>query len=158
MKLYKLFILLIWLAIVSLIAIPTLALSKLHRSDPPADAILNHSPAEVFVWFSEPLSTGSNLIILDDQFQRVDKGQTFIDASDATLMRVQVNYLWPGRYTVSWKANPVSGRNANGSYAFSIDNEPISFSTLAIIGVSGLVAGLLIIAIWRLRRHRLAAI
>jgi methionine-rich copper-binding protein CopC len=157
MKFYKPFILLMWLAIIGLFAIPAVALSKLHRSDPSPDAVLNQSPSEVFVWFSEPLSTGSNLTILDDQFQRVDKGQTFIDASDATLMRAQVNYLWPGRYTVSWKANPVSGRTASGSYAFSIDNPQFSVFVPLIIGISGLITGLLIISLWRLRRRRLSA-
>jgi len=67
------------------------------ESDPAAGAVLDHAPVEIFAWFSQPLSTGSRLSVFDDQFQPVDKGQTFIDASDATLMRTQVQHLEPGR-------------------------------------------------------------
>jgi copper resistance protein C len=153
MKKYKLFILLLLFGIVGLSLIPIHALSKLHRTDPAPDAVLNQPPSEVFVWFSEPLSTGSNLTILDDQFQRVDKGQTFIDASDATLMRAQVNYLLPGRYTVSWKANPVSGRNVSGSYAFSIESPPLPLLPLALT-VGGIILITVVVLVWRSNRRR----
>ncbi|MEP7289575.1 MAG: copper resistance CopC family protein [Chloroflexota bacterium] len=101
-----------------------LAQSILRRSDPALDAVLDRPPSEVFVWFTEPLSTGSRLNVFDDQFQDVDKGQTFIDASDATLMRAQIRDLSPGRYTVNWKANTVDGREITGSYNFKVRSTP----------------------------------
>src|SRR5262245_5681007 len=82
----------------------TLAHAELRRSDPEAGAVLDRSPMEVSAWFSSPLSTGSKIGVFDGQFQAVDKGETFIDASDATRMRAEVVSLSPGRYTVNWKA------------------------------------------------------
>src|SRR5688572_29347269 len=98
MKAYRLFLIgsALLLALISLASIRhTLAHADLRRSDPAAGAILDRPPMEVSVWFSAPLSTGSKLSVFDAQFQSVDKGETFIDASDATRMRVELVPLTP---------------------------------------------------------------
>jgi methionine-rich copper-binding protein CopC len=134
MKIMRLFLLLSTSVLAVFSVIPALAHAVLQRSDPSAGQVLGQSPSEVFAWFSEPLSTGSRLSIFDAQFQTVDKGQTFIDASDATLMRAQVKFLAPGRYTVNWKANSVDGHESSGSYDFVVQEAP-NYAPIIIGGV-----------------------
>src|SRR5260221_5780996 len=145
MKIYRTFLLMIATGLITLMAIPALAHADLLRSDPAAGAVLDHAPSEIFAWFSQPLSTGSRLSVFDAQFQPVDKGQTFIDASDATLMRTQVQHLQPGRYTVTWKANSVDGHESNGSYDFIVQDSPNY--TPAIIGAVALVIMLIVVIV-----------
>src|SRR5579859_8190884 len=84
--------------------VPAFAHAALVRADPAPDAILDRAPSAVYTWFSQPLSPGSHLSIFDAQFQTVDKGDTGIDDHDPTLMRVDIDDLAPGRYTVNWQA------------------------------------------------------
>jgi methionine-rich copper-binding protein CopC len=120
MKAYHLSAILTAIGLLLVTFTPVVANAVLRRSDPSSGAVLDRSPVEVFVWFSETLSTGSQLSVFDEQFQPVDKGKTFIDASDATLMRVQLAPLGPGRYTVRWKASAIDGHMSSGSYDFTV--------------------------------------
>jgi methionine-rich copper-binding protein CopC len=125
--------------------------SELVRADPAPGASLERAPSEIFAWFSQPLSTGSKLKVFDAQFQQVDKGQTFIDAGDATLMRAQVNPLAPGRYTVNWQANSVDGHLSSGSFDFTIRDTP-GISPLIIAGGTVLLIGVVLVVVFARRR------
>jgi copper resistance protein C len=120
----------------------TLAHAELRRSDPEADAVLDRAPMEVSAWFSSQLSTGSKIGVFDGQFQAVDKGETFIDASDATRMQTELVPLSPGRYTVNWKAVAIDGHVSSGSYDFTV-RESSALSPLVIVVAAG---GILIAA------------
>jgi len=134
----------------------TLAHASLVRSDPAPDAKLDQPPMEVSVWFSEPLSTGSNLTVFDTQFQSVDTGDTFIAASDATLMRVELKPLTPGRYTVNWKANSVDGHSTSGSYDFFVTEGPgIPILLQVALAVIIAVIALIFLVNWIANRLRL---
>jgi methionine-rich copper-binding protein CopC len=133
---------------------PLFAHAELKRSDPAAGSTLDHSPTDVFLWFSQPLSTGSKISVFDTQFQAVDKGTTFIDASDATLMRVQLNPLVPGRYTVNWKTIAVDGHPTSGSYDFIVQ-ESINLAMILVPVVVGVV--ILIVVLVLVARRRGAA-
>jgi methionine-rich copper-binding protein CopC len=141
-------ILAIGLSLFSIIT-PVLAHAALVHADPSPGAVLDRAPSVVFAWFSQPLSTGSHISIFDDQFQPVDKGQTFIDASDATLMRTELNPLAPGRYTVNWQAMSIDGHKSSGSYDFVV-REGSDISPVVIGGGIGVLAlGLLLIVLGR---------
>jgi methionine-rich copper-binding protein CopC len=127
--------------------------AMLRRSDPAADAVLDSSPSEAVAWFSQALSTGSHLSVFDAQFRPVDKGATFIDASDATLMRIQLNALSPGRYTVNWKANSVDGHESSGAYDFFVRESP-SASLNVIIGGVGLLIALMVMGFLLVKNRR----
>src|SRR5260221_1930187 len=148
MKTYRSLFLMIFVTMdigLLLFAVQTvIAHAALVRSDPPADGVLDSSPPEVFVWFSQALSTGSHLSVFDSRFQSVDKGSTFIDASDATLMRAQLNSLPPGRYTVNWKANSVDGHASSGAYDFFVRESP-SVSLDVIVGGVALLLALIVV-------------
>jgi methionine-rich copper-binding protein CopC len=136
---------------------PVLAHAALVRSDPPAGATVDRAPSEVFVWFSEQLSTGSKLTVFDSQFQAVDKGETFIDASDATLMRVQLAPLGPGRYTVNWKASAIDGHVSSGSFDFFVRDADLSPLVIAAVAAATLIALGIVFAISRSRARNRSA-
>jgi methionine-rich copper-binding protein CopC len=139
MKSYRFSLMLVAIGLLCVTQFPILAYAELRRSDPPSGAVLDHSPDEVFVWFSEPLSTGSKLSIFDEQFQPVDKGMTAIDASDATLMRKQLAPLGPGRYTVNWTASTVDGYVSSGSYDFTVREAAWLSTAMIVAGAGGLI-------------------
>jgi len=151
------FALILGCALLPLVAIPALAHAMLRRSDPPADAELDSPPLQVSAWFSQALTTGSRLSVFDSQFQAVDSGQTFIDASDATLMQIKLASIGPGRYTVNWKAESVDGHESLGSYQFIVD-PPAGMPWYVIVG-GALVALVVVVvlgdmALDRIRRWR----
>jgi methionine-rich copper-binding protein CopC len=131
-----------------------LAHAALVRSDPPAGATLDRAPSEVFVWFSEQLSTGSKLTVFDSQFQAVDKGETFIDASDTTLMRVQLAPLGSGRYTVNWKASAIDGHVSSGSFDFFVRDAGLPPLVIAALAAAVLIVLGVVFAISRTRNRR----
>jgi copper transport protein len=137
----------------------TLSLASAHatlvRSDPPAGAVVDRPPGEIFTWFSQALSTGSKLSVFDEQFQSVDDGQTFIDASDATLLRVRLNSLIPGRYTVNWKTSAVDGHVSSGSFDFTV-SPPSGPAPWMIAAAAGGIAAVAVLA-WGLSRRSRSA-
>ena len=134
--------------------VPAMAHAELRRSDPAAGDTLDRVPTEVFLWFSEPLGTGSKISVFDNQFQNVDMGQTFIDASDATLMRAKLGSLAPGRYTVNWKASAVDGHQTSGSYDFFVREAPGLSPTIIAAAAGALV--LFVAGVMLLRGRRRA--
>jgi methionine-rich copper-binding protein CopC len=154
MKIYRPLFLLACFGLLLLTLHSVLAHAALVRSDPSADAIVDSSPPEIFVWFSQALSTGSHLQIIDSQFREVDKGSTFIDASDATLMRIQLNGLPPGRYTVNWKAESVDGHESSGAYDFFVRESTGISSEVLIGGVVLLILGVGLVFMVLLGRRR----
>ena len=134
--------------------VPALAHAALVRADPAPDAILDRAPSAVYTWFSQPLSPGSHLSIFDAQFQTVDKGDTAIDDHDSTLMRVDLNDLAPGRYTVNWQAIAVAdGHKTTGSYDFIV-RDTTTFTLPVVIG--GVVLGAAVVLMIVMRQARRA--
>jgi len=159
MKSYRFALLLIVSSLLLTVALllatrtPIQAHAELRRSDPEAGAVLDRSPLEVSAWFSSQLSTGSKIGVFDGQFQAVDKGETFIDASDATRMRAEVNPLAPGRYTVNWKAVAIDGHVSNGSYDFTVRASPwLSPLTIAVVAGGVLLVAAIVLLIRQIRR------
>lgn len=130
---------------------PALAHAELRHSDPAPGATLDRPPMEVFVWFSMPLSTGSKLSVYDGQFQAADMGATFIDASDARLMRIRLGSIGPGRYTVVWKSVAVDAHVTTGSYDFYVRSGP-ELPVFAIAAGVGASLLLVVVAFWLRRR------
>ncbi|HEY7061664.1 MAG TPA: FixH family protein [Chloroflexota bacterium] len=94
-----------------------------EKSDPPANAILEKSPGQVRVTFSEePEARFSELQIFDSTRQRVDQGETKTVAGDARALAIDVlPDLPPGTYTVVWKTlSAVDGHTARGAFPFTV--------------------------------------
>ena len=101
--------------------------ANLAESDPAANSVLATSPDRVTIRFTEPLEAAlSEIRVLDSRGERVDLGDSALDPSDATVMRVSVGTLDNGTYTVAWRnVSTVDGHSVRGAFLFSV-GEPLS--------------------------------
>ena len=100
----------------------------LLRSNPQANAVLDRSPAQVELFFSEPLEPNlSSISVIDSNLLAVDAGDVRVDAADPTRMTVTLHVLPDGVYTVSWKAlSAIDGHQTVGTYPFAVGDVDIS--------------------------------
>ncbi len=112
-------------------ASPVSAHALLLRSNPAANADLPKAPAQVELYFSEPVEPGlSSIEVYDSKGRQVDLGDVRVDSSDPTRMTVSLGSLSDGVYTVSWKAiSSIDGHLTSGSFPFAIGN--VSAAALA---------------------------
>ena len=96
------------------------------RSNPAADARLVRPPSEIRVEFSEPPDPrGSELQVLDTGGKRHDKGDV-APSGDPNGLRVSVEALPDGGYTVAWTAlSAVDGHITKGAFAFVVGDGPL---------------------------------
>ena len=102
--------------------------ANLARSVPAANSVLALSPARVTMWFTEPMEARySEARVLNSAGERVDGGDSIVDAADPTVMSVGLPPALPnGTYTVAWRnLSTVDGHRIRGVFAFSV-GEPIS--------------------------------
>lgn len=95
----------------------------LVRADPPVNAQLREPPAQLTLYFSEPLERRfSGVRVVDQKGARVDERVEFDPADDAA-MRVVLKPLSPGFITVYWETvSTVDGHRITGSYPLTILN------------------------------------
>lgn len=110
--------------LLAILASPASAHAELARSVPEANAILDRSPVQVELLFSEPLELSfSGATVLDTTGAPVDVGDASVDLLDPTRMAVSLRSLPDGIYTVSWRAlSSVDGHITTGSFAFAVGN------------------------------------
>lgn len=93
----------------------------LERADPRVGSTVRNPPAQVRLWFTESLEPAfSSVRILNDAGQRMDKGDSQVDPSNLTLLRVSVPPLPPGTYTVIWRVLSVDSHVTNGDFTFRV--------------------------------------
>jgi copper transport protein len=95
----------------------------LVRADPPVNAQVREAPAQLTLYFSEPLERRfSSVRVTDQNRQRVDDRVEF-DDNDRALMRVYLKPVTPGYLTVAWEnVSAVDGHRISGSYPITILN------------------------------------
>jgi copper transport protein len=110
------------LLLCAVIAVPVSAHALLLRSNPSPNAVLATSPAQVELFFSEPVAQGlSSLIVFDQHGLQADQQDMRVDPADPTRMTVSLPALETGVYTVSWKAvSATDGHQTEGAFTFSI--------------------------------------
>ena len=103
---------------------PVDAHALLVRADPPVNSQLREPPAELTLYFSEPLERAfSSARVTDQDGNRVETAVEFDDADDA-LIRVSLADVSPGYITVEWETvSAVDGHRITGSYPITILNE-----------------------------------
>jgi copper transport protein len=96
------------------------------RSNPASDARLVRPPAEIRIEFSEPPDPrGSQIQVLDTTGRRHDTGDV-APSGDPNGLRVAVNALPDGGYTVAWTAlSAVDGHTTRGAFAFVVGDGPL---------------------------------
>jgi len=122
MKLRFLLLTLVCLALLAAVAVPALAHGELLRSVPEANAMLDRSPAQVELFFSEPLEPSfSRISVFNANGVQVDVGDSRVDANDPTRLRVSIRSLPDGVYTVSWQVlSNVDGHVTSGAFPFAV--------------------------------------
>ncbi len=92
------------------------------RSNPPANAVLQESPVQVEIFFSEALEANlSSIKVIDSQNLQVDTGDARVDPGDPTRMTVSLHRLADGVYTVTWKAvSAIDGHQTLGTFPFAV--------------------------------------
>ncbi len=123
-----------WLA---MSALPVSAHALLVRAVPAANATLDHSPAQVELFFSEAVDPAfSTITVLDTNGQAVDNGDTLVDPADAAHLTVSLRSLPDGIYTVAWKAlSATDGHVTQGSFPFAVGNaDTAALATVAQAG------------------------
>jgi copper transport protein len=96
------------------------------RSNPASDARLVKPPSDIRIDFSEPTDPrGSEIQVLDTSGKRHDRGAVEL-SGDANGLRVAVQAIPDGGYTVAWTAlSAVDGHITKGAFAFVVGSGPL---------------------------------
>ena len=99
-----------------------LAHSALQRAEPPVESKLKRPPSEVKLYFTGRLEPAySTVRVRDDQGAEVDRQDTRVDPSNPLLLRVTLQPLERGAYTVIWRVLSVDGNVTEGRYTFRVE-------------------------------------
>ena len=92
--------------------------AELKSAVPPAGGTVAAAPNEVMVNFSEPLEPAfSTVVVRDSTGKQVDKADAHIDSA---TVRVSLQPLPPGIYTVKWRAVTVDTHHTEGTFTFTV--------------------------------------
>jgi len=110
------------------VVIPVSAHAGLIRSKPEANAVLDQSPAQVELLFSEPLEANiSTIKVIDSSGAVVDNGDASVDPSNSERMTISLPPLPNGIYTVSWAViSQIDGHQTGGSFPFAVGKVSLS--------------------------------
>lgn len=106
------------------LAAPAQAHAELVRSEPPADAHLQQSPAQINLYFSEDIEPAmSEISVYDNTGSRVNNRTAQVDPADSTDLTVSLPKLKDGIYTVAWKtASKDDSHMTAGSFVIYVGN------------------------------------
>lgn len=99
-----------------------LAHAQLAESSPNANAVLESTPSEIRLRFTEPLESDfSRISLIDAVGNDVELPNTVIDAADNHMMYVPLPMLGDGLYTINWRVvSAADGHPTQGSFPFLI--------------------------------------
>jgi hypothetical protein len=93
--------------------------AHLVRATPAVDAVVNASPDEVRMWFTQACEPPfSSVELRSAQDAVVATGA--VDPADHTQMVIPTHGLPVGHYTVIWKATSVDTHHSEGRFGFDI--------------------------------------
>lgn len=107
------------LAAICVLSTLLLAHSKLIRSSPAADAILEASPAQIQLWFSEEPLLPMSAVTVTGAGGAVKLGAPRAGGERSIVVPVGTT-LEPGTYRITWKTAGDDGHVIQGTVAFSI--------------------------------------
>ena len=96
--------------------------SGLQRAEPPVESKLKRPPSEVKLYFSEPLEQDySTVRVKDARGVQVDRQDARVDPSNPLLLRVTLQPLEHGPYTVIWRVLSVDSHVTEGRFTFRVE-------------------------------------
>jgi copper resistance protein C len=109
------------LTLACLAASPALAHAFLDHASPPVGSDLQAAPGAVSIWFTQELEPAfSSIEVHDASGNRVDDGDSQVDAQDATELHVTLKPLPPGTYKVAWRVVSVDTHPTQGTFSFHV--------------------------------------
>lgn len=95
--------------------------ARLEAMQPAPDLPAQVAPREVTLRFDSVLEPAfSKLRVLDAAGRRVDAGDAAVAADDLHVLRVSLQGLSAGRYTVQWRAVCRDGHPSQGKFVFAV--------------------------------------
>jgi copper resistance protein C len=95
----------------------------LDHASPAVGRVVATSPPAVTIWFTQELEPAFSSIEVQDQSgTRVDAGDAQVDAKDATILRVSLKPLPPGKYKVFWRVVSVDTHPTEGTFTFTVES------------------------------------
>ena len=100
---------------------PAAAHAFLDHAVPAVGSTIHESPQGIRLWFTEQLEPAfSHVQVVDASGKQIDKGDSHVDASDASVLTVGVPALAPGKYRVQWRVVSVDTHVTEGDFTFEI--------------------------------------
>jgi len=94
---------------------------RLERSAPADEAVVDTSPEEIRLWFSQEPELAVSRIALQGPVGEVELGDVERDEEDATVLFASVpEPLSDGPYTVSWVTSSGDGHPVRGEFGFRV--------------------------------------
>jgi len=100
---------------------PAVAHAFLDHATPRVGSTVSPPPSELRLFFTQDLEPAfSTMKVLDEKGAEVDKGDVQVDPHDGALLRVSLNPLPPGSYTVIWRVISVDTHPTEGDFTFQV--------------------------------------
>ena len=94
------------------------------RSDPRVGWTVVSAPSKVTIWFDGGLEQAfSTIAVYNSAKQQVDRGNSRVAGSDASVLEVDLPPLTAGRYRVYWKALSKDTHVTEGDFSFSVEKK-----------------------------------
>jgi len=91
------------------------------RSDPRVGWTIASSPSKVTIWFDGELEPAfSTITVYNSATQQVDKGDSRVSGTDASVLEVDLTDLAPGTYRVYWRVLAKDTHVTEGDFTFTI--------------------------------------
>jgi methionine-rich copper-binding protein CopC len=105
-----------------LLASPALGHSSLERSEPKDGDTLKVAPAEIRMWFTEPIKVGlSTFEVRNEAGKQIDQHELRADEKQPALVRLSLPPdLSAGTYKVTWSAVAQDLHVAKGNFSFRV--------------------------------------
>jgi copper resistance protein C len=108
-----------FLAVLLVSASNASAHAHLDHASPQVDSVVNGSPGEVRMWFTESLEPNFSTAELRSSSGAVI-GTGRVDPRNPQEMVIQAGALQPGKYKVMWKVVSVDTHRTEGSFGFEV--------------------------------------
>jgi copper transport protein len=94
-------------------------LLELEKSFPEDGVIVQSSPKQIELWFTQPAQLTA-IGIFNDRYEVVSIDSSFVDSDNPNKHIIPINEeLSPGTYTISWYAG-IAGKERNGNIYFAV--------------------------------------
>ena len=105
----------------ALVSVAALAHAFLDHAVPSVGATVAQPPAEITLWFTEPLEPAfSGVAVTKAAGERVDTGTATIDPKDPQELHVPLKPLGSGDYKGSWHVVSVDTHPTEGTFTFDV--------------------------------------